>query len=204
MASPDLIVGLGHKKRVGKDTFARFLTQELECLGYEVFRFAFADAMKEAAAKMFGERGLKSAHFYDAYPEYREWGLYQINKTPRQIWIEFGNALRGIDPEIWIRKLERLMIAASISSVSGKRPVAFIITDVRFLNEAEAVRRWGGKLIEVRREDAPKGTDPAEVALDSFGGWDYYVNNNGSLHDLSGIASCAADFLHNKPNWKGN
>ncbi len=206
MATSDLIIGLGHKKRVGKNAFAGFLAKELEALGYEVLEVAFSHDMKDMAETAFGLYGLRGGCHYESKPEEREQPLGRINKTPRQLWIEFGNAMRGIYPEMWVDRLHDFMkeYREYTTRYHGNLPLAFIITDVRFPNEAAAVKRWGGTLIKIFRDSAPLGLDPAEVALDRFDAWDYAVNNNSDLDNLASWAVSAAYFLHNKPYWKGN
>lgn len=88
----------------------------------------------------------------------------------------------------------------------------WIITDVRFPNEAEAIRQRGGKLIRLERdtelrypnlwEDFHKSEYDAwddflkntgmlesvyhgsEISLDKYPHWDHVIHNNGSLEDL--------------------
>lgn len=61
----------------------------------------------------------------------------------------------------------------------------WIITDVRFPNEAQAVKNRGGIMIRVNRPD--KGnTDnhPSEISLDNYQDWDHVIENNGTIEDL--------------------
>ena len=102
MAGPRLIVGLGHRKRVGKDTFADFLDDSLSSMGWLVVRQPFALYMKEAAHDLFKWAGLRQRIHYKLYPEEKERPLPLLGKSPRDIWIEFGNALRAIHPDTWV------------------------------------------------------------------------------------------------------
>lgn len=61
----------------------------------------------------------------------------------------------------------------------------WLITDVRFPNEADAVKARGGILVRIDRpgkEDT--GTHPSETALDNYDKWDVRFINDGSLEDL--------------------
>lgn len=61
----------------------------------------------------------------------------------------------------------------------------WIITDVRFPNEAKAVKDAGGILIRVNRPNAKSGdSHPSETALDDYDGWDYVIENDGDLEQL--------------------
>ena len=197
MAAPDIIVGLGHRKRVGKNEFGYMLADYLEDRGFNTQILAFAEAMKEMAACIFDGYGLRNAHHYEINPEHKEQPLSVINKTPRQIWIEFGNAMRAIDPDIWVRIVRRAidgeMLREKLHHV--RKPRAFIITDVRFPNEADAIRSWGGHLAVIRRYLAPVSNDPAELALEWYGYWEWTVDNNGTLEHLAKQAENYANFL---------
>ena len=62
-----------------------------------------------------------------------------------------------------------------------------IITDVRFLNEANAIKERGGILIKIERDNGTESTHISETALDSYDidTFDYTINNNGTLEDLA-------------------
>ena len=66
----------------------------------------------------------------------------------------------------------------------------WIITDVRFPNEAQAIKDRGGIVIRVNRLDVDKFTDnfpqtlhPSETALDGYE-FDHVIDNNGSIKEL--------------------
>jgi hypothetical protein len=55
--------------------------------------------------------------------------------------------VRSVQDDYWIRK--------TIDEANG----CVLVSDTRFLNEADAIRSAGGKIIKVVRIDAPKSTD---------------------------------------------
>jgi len=63
----------------------------------------------------------------------------------------------------------------------------WIITDLRFPNEAKAVEKRGGITIRVNRDNGTRAIDlnphPSETSLDSHK-FDYIIENDGSLEDL--------------------
>lgn len=204
MDSTDLIIGLGHKKRVGKDTFAEMLQISLEELGYDVYKISFVHLMKEMAAELFGVYGLRSAYHYEVNPNHKDRLLDGIVRTPRQIWIEFGNSMRDIYPDIWVDKLmEHIQSVQTHNRLNRRGPIAIVITDVRYPNEAAAVKTEGGTLIRIDRPDIPRSDDVADCALDGFDGWDYGVVNDGTLEKLEAAGDHVARILHHSKGCHG-
>ena len=60
----------------------------------------------------------------------------------------------------------------------------WVITDTRFPNEAEAIRKKDGILIRVERPGVkPINNHPSETGLDDYT-FDHVIKNNGSIEDL--------------------
>lgn len=59
----------------------------------------------------------------------------------------------------------------------------WIVPDVRFINEAEAIKEKGGLLIRVIRGES-KDTHISENDLNNYTDFDYTINNIGSLSEL--------------------
>lgn len=195
MAAPDLIIGLGHRKRVGKDAFAEFLDEALSSMGRRVWRLGFALRMKGAAHHLFGDLGLQPGWYYDSHPAEREMPLPKLGKTPRQIWIEYGNAMRAIFPDIWVNQWKTF---ANGLCAFDSAPTVYIIPDVRFPNEAKAVKSWGGLLFKIERPGVPVDNDGADDALDEYDGWDGIIHNDAGLGELSAEASRLAQWIDAK------
>jgi hypothetical protein len=60
---------------------------------------------------------------------------------------------------------------------------SWIISDVRFRDEAQAIKDRGGIVIKVNR-DVSHDEHKSEKALDGYTGWDYVIDNNGSIEGL--------------------
>jgi len=173
------IIAFGHRKRVGKDTAAKFLDTHLRCHGLRSVKLSFASKLKEVCYSMFHWAGLQPGIFYedDKNAHLREVVLPLIGKTPRQIWIEVGNKMREVYADVWIDN-------ALLGSGSAQ---LVIITDLRFANEAKKVHSLGGKIFKITRPDVPVSDDASDCALDGFTGWDGVLENNGDLkafHEL--------------------
>lgn len=126
-----LIIGLHGKAGSGKDAIANAIC--LANSNYE--RFAFADPIRQACNVMFGWSTDKLKDF-----EFKESVDPVFNVTPREVMqllgTEFG---RSINPDLWV-----LILTNKIKDLHD-----VVITDVRFENEAEAIRELGGVIIHV-------------------------------------------------------
>lgn len=133
------LVGINGRAYAGKDTFGDVFKRA----GY--IRISFADALKEATAIIANER---VELFHTA--EGKE-GFSPVLATTRRVALQnIGNSVReALDPEIWIRR------AMDAWDHSG-RPNA-VITDVRYPNEAETIRSWGGTVVRITRPDNVTG-----------------------------------------------
>lgn len=175
------IIGLGYSARSGKDTAAAALVRDM---GFH--RRAFADKLKELALKadplvttnvqavnvstgaghlkhvfhgLGGWEGVK-----DVYPHAREF-LQNLGTGAREVfgetfWID--QALADLDPD-----------------------EDYVFSDVRFLNEAEAIKGLGGFVILVDRHQQRTGGHVSETELDDYEGWDAVIDNRtGTVLDL--------------------
>jgi hypothetical protein len=174
------LIGLGHKKRVGKDTFANILIEEATRRGIKTNRVSFAGKLYAICHELYSWAGQKTKEQYDGEFEHeKEVVLPVIGKSPRQILIEVGNQLRLVYPDTW---LTYALHTTPMDSVS-------IITDVRYPKDR------GGLLIRVTRDGVEVGTDVADTALDGWEGWDLNISNNGSIEDLRYKANRVLDNL---------
>jgi hypothetical protein len=165
-----LIIGIGHKKGRGKDTFARFLFDEFVSKERSVQIIGFADALKREVAVAcrisVDELDANKSVFR---PILQWWGT------------EFRRKYQNKD-NYWIDQVDKLMKNATFIDV-------FIIPDVRFLNEAEFVRRAGGILLKINRPDVVTNDNhSSECELEDYSGWDYEIYNIGNLDYLKSKA----------------
>src|SRR5207253_6678043 len=114
--------------------------------------------------------GFQCKEYYDEYPEEKEIILIKIGKSPRDILIEVGNYLRKVYSRIWI---DYLLMAQDELAV-------YIITDVRYYNEVQAIKLLGGSIYRIDR-DTKKFDDMADSALEDFNEWDGIIDNNKEL-----------------------
>jgi len=184
------IIGLGHYSRVGKDMLANLLIKEIAQLDCTVVaaKRPFAWNLKIVCHSLYWWAGLKRPEFYDT-PEgesARTEKLPTLGKSPVEIWVAFGNAVRDrVFDQTWIQSVFWDAVGVDV----------LIISDVRYHNEASAIRKRGGTLVKVVRADfGPKDT-VADRALLGFDGWDYVAGPTlNTLHcDAKYLAECILD-----------
>lgn len=169
-----LVIGFGHKSRVGKDTCTKFLVTLLRMGKVNVQHISFAKKLKEVCHDLYGWAGLKDATHYENYPEDRYRILPAIGKSPLTIWVEVGNAIRGVYSETWVK-------AALLSATAD----VVVVSDVRFPNEVDVIlEQPGGRVYKVVNDKAPMLDTESDKALDSFEGWTGVFENNGTMNDL--------------------
>lgn len=174
------MLGIIGKKRAGKDTLGQILIYD-----HGFARYAFADPLKRAAlrADPIVTAGLgplePSVRLSDMV---RAYGWERAKQEPevRRTLQEYGMAIRDLDEGFWLRQV---MTRAAHET----RPV--VITDVRFPNEAHAIRAAGGLLVRIAgaRQDTTD-THPSETTLDHWP-TDLFVPNFGDLGDLRAEAA---------------
>lgn len=178
------IVAIGHQKGVGKDTAAGFLNTILRIAAPHLIvkHISFAAKLKDIAFQLYSWAGLKRGIYYETHYLEKEVPLPQLNGlTPRDIWIAVGNKMREIYPSTWIDY-----------ALNGVKADIIIISDLRFKNEAIAVKKVDGTLFKVARDNVPKGNDPAEIDLLGWTDWDKIIVNNGTLDELNTIVETLA------------
>jgi len=172
------LIGLSGKSGSGKSTAADYLTRE-----YGYHQFAFAGALKQVVQTAF--------HFTAAQLEgdEKEKADPRFGKSPRWCLQYLGTEVfRTIWPEIWIWNLRRDLL--DFLSINGQRPC--VVTDVRFRDEAEALKKIGAILVRLDHPDlagCPGGilAHASENQLDYWEEWDHYIENTGTKEQLFAV-----------------
>ena len=179
-----MIIGISGKAGSGKDTAAKMLEvlYANPDISYEDFAnrkyknfvdiqvMHFADILKETVQALFG-----IGEWETGTQEGKKVTISWIGKTVRELLQEVGQGLRdAIDPNLWIKAL-----FANTEDWSN-----YIIADVRYPNELEAIKERDGVLIRIDRNGAGAGNHSSETALDDYNDWDFHIRNNGSMEEL--------------------
>lgn len=136
---------------------------------------SFAAPVKDACAAIFGwnraalEGDTQSSRNFRETPDEFWSEAFGRRFTPREAMQKMGTECgRNVyHPDIWTKALEYRITAAQ----AADDRVNYVITDVRFPNEAKLIRELGGYVIEVARGDQPEWYDYA-AQLNEDNNWD--------------------------------
>lgn len=170
------VIGLTGYAGVGKDTVANILVEE-----YGFTRLAFADGVRELTAAVDPDvRYAVEKAGWDAAKRHNLW--------VREALQNIGMACRdAFGEDFWVSRVADVMHSAD----PGSR---FVVTDVRFPNEAGWIRQWGD-LVRVDRHGRPVNQHVSETALDGYE-VDYVIANLGDLAFLHSEVSNLMASLH--------
>lgn len=173
MPSKTRVIGLGHLSRVGKDSAATYLQHYLQARGKSVKCVSFAWKLKEITFDLFEYLGVKRPVYYENHPEARQKPLAN-GKTVVELWVAVGNLLRQVDDQVWI-----------VNAISDPDVDFIIVRDVRYQNEIDSIREFGGTVYRVDRPGHFGLDTVADNQLRSYDKWDGYIMNDGDLKRLS-------------------
>ncbi len=137
-----LLIGLTGRARSGKSTAAEHLVGT-----YLLEHYAFADPLRDGLMAIFN---LDPTDFEG---DRKEQPLVWLDRSPRQLMQSMGTewARNTVHPDVWVKLADQNLhyMTKALGAVLG-----FVISDVRFENEAELIRRRGGTVIHISRPDA--------------------------------------------------
>jgi hypothetical protein len=185
MTLPTLIGFTGHAG-CGKTTAADWaLRNHKNCL-----KMSFASPLKAAAREIISSVRPKdhptTAAEYLTNRDLKETPIpFLANITPRRLMQTLGTewGRNAIHPDFWViilaQKIERLL---GHSYRQGTIRLQAVIDDVRFENEAEMIRAYGGTIVHVERPGLTAVEAHASEALDFEA--DYTFVNGGTKEDM--------------------
>lgn len=165
-----LLIGIAGPKRAGKDTLARAL-----CRTLALPQDSFAAPLRRFVADLLGwSLEELEARKEDPIP-------WLDGITPRHmmqtVGTEWGRDM--VHGDLWVRAL--------LQRLSG----GGIISDVRFANEARAIRERGGIVIQVNRPGAGQGDEHVSEKPLPFDLVDVFITNDSTREDLAITATLA-------------
>lgn len=166
-----MIIGVSGKMNAGKNTVGNLIAEIHH--SKPVYLVSFASLLKQICALMLGvpletmeDRDFKNTKLDKRFG----------NKTVRELMQFVGNSFRhGLNDNIWVDSL--------LDKLHDDNNTIYVITDVRFKNEYDAIVKRGGEVIRVIRPDIDTDMDESEVDLDNFK-FPYVVRNNCDLKTL--------------------
>ena len=160
------------KRRSGKDEAARIIKN----MGFLTYQISFGKHLKH--------------HFHSTFPD------IPMEPKPVEKLIEYGQAMRKIDPDVWIKKARLEM--DNIRAFNNPRR-SLINTDCRQQNEYDFLKAQGfifvrvdalksirvERMLELGETVSPEYlNNETENTLDNFE-YDYRIINNGTPEDFA-------------------
>lgn len=167
-----MIIGLSGYARSGKDTVANILVEE-----YGFTRIAFADKIRQLLLEL--DPPIADGHYLSELVLDYGWDIAKAQTKVRTLLQDTGIACRNVlGEDIWIHALWNDL------QLYTKH---YVISDVRFKNEAEFVKEAGGQLWRITRDSVdPINNHISESDLDTYE-FTQTIENNGSLDDLKNL-----------------
>lgn len=111
---------------------------------------------------------------------------YIVRTSPRLLLQLLGTQCGReiIHPNIWVNALFSEYVSYHNSRVNIYTLPKWIISDVRFENEAKAIKERNGIIIRVNRNSENKDNHQSEIELDNYKEFDYTIANIGFIKDL--------------------
>lgn len=95
---------------------------------------------------------------------------FSYNMTAREVMQHWGSEIfRVAYPNVWVD--------STIRQIQDDQPIIATISDARFINEVEAVKNIGGKVIRLLRNSHIESSHQSEIDLDGYKNWDYVIDN---------------------------
>lgn len=188
-----MLIGLGYKKRTGKDTVGRLLK---DIYGFEVL--SFATPLKDLCFLITAQIGDGAyqkwlASWAAKHGLYKEHEVYQIlskKDIPPYLYDQEDGKYRALLQWVGTDLIrERYCESFWIDALSRQLPdtedarLHVAVTDVRFPNEKEWVESRG-IAVEVKRDTGLSDKHRSENALDGVD-WSYIIDNNGDMDNLA-------------------
>ena len=154
------IIGISGKKGSGKDTFAKFLKNQLELVTCKSVKIdSFAANLKYCCALISGQ-----PDYLFSNQDMKDKKAGFLNITNRELMQKFGDLTRSLDKDIWIKSL--------FNKYLDNPPEYLIVSDVRFKNEAAHINKLGGILIRIESDRVKEDYHISETELDNYPNFD--------------------------------
>lgn len=178
-----LKIAINGKQKHGKNTFANLCMGSFLCLKnddpFNSTIMAFADPLKKMVLMMYPQA--KPECLFGP-SELRSETVPNTDFTYRHLLQSLGKSTREMDENIWVNNL-----LTRVHKLERKNLI--LVSDLRFRNEFDALKKDGFTLVRVKRNiinTGPGTQDVSETDLDcvSDDQFNYVIENNSDLKDL--------------------
>lgn len=173
MTQKYFLIGLTGYAGTGKDT-VRAILQDRGYIG-----LAFADPIRSMIRTLLTDSGIGDE--WMDYREHKEQVIPALGVSYRHMAQTLGTEWgRNLQPDFWLR-----LAGAYMDDIyNDGDETHFVISDVRFENEADWVRARGGVIWRVHRAAAtPVRPHASEAEIEHIAP-SWHIHNNGSIQDL--------------------
>lgn len=191
MTTPTLppVIGITGMAGSGKSTAALWLVKNHNMAQRMSFAYSLKRMTRELLRDVLPKGWEHDSASYVSDPVLKETPIPFIgNMTPRHLMQTLGTewGRTALHPDFWIwiasGKLERML--GSSFKKSAKVPIKAVFEDVRFANEAEMIRAYGGVIVRIERANTGGTSASAHTSEDLDFEVDYTVANDGTEDDL--------------------
>lgn len=182
-------IAITGKANTGKNTLSRMLVKQLRLHTKQRYMsakyLAFADPIKEMIRNMYPSLPKKFLYGSSKYRNEIIPGAFKDGNplTVRQLLIDLGTEVgRAYNPTVWLDNFDFRF------KLYNYYPI-IVVTDVRFRNEFEHLRKQGFYQIRLyRNTGSPASTHVSETNQDTINDdeFDYVLHNDYTLRDLRG------------------
>jgi hypothetical protein len=168
MTSRKMLVGLCGRKGSGKDTVAAILSET-----HGFLQYALAAPLKRVCKQLFD--------FNDdqLWGEGKDIVDSRFHKTPRELMQKQGTDFVRCEmgEGFWLLKFEGWFASNSLLE-------RVVVSDVRFQNEVDYIKRMGGRMYKVERPQLKDGDMHVSEQADSLVGIDATIVNGSNISSL--------------------
>ena len=171
------LIGMAGRARSGKNLAAKYIRDIIRKKDPSRLtgELGFADGVKSVTAEALSVN--RMTFFEDKNKE----KLFQVGEetelTGREILQRVGTeSFRvGVCDDFWVYRLMKV--------IKSQPDFFFVITDIRFVNEVNAVEAAGGIVMHLTRDTGLTDDHPSETSLDSYT-FPCEINNDGTKEEL--------------------
>jgi hypothetical protein len=175
------IIAVTGRKYNGKDSIADYLVKNH---GY--IKLSFADQLKKALELLFN---FDHEQLYGSKKEVVDeyWGY-----SPRYLMQYLGTQVfrDNIDQDFWVKSLENNIL----KNYQNKK---IVISDLRFMNEYNMIKRLGGYVIKVKRDNINNTDQHESESMTDNLDYDFFIQNNYDLDYLHKLVELALKDIEN-------